>query len=103
MPAAEGPVERLHVVHLEDEEPESVRARTDKLGFVTPEQAWMQEQDPQAFRTALSQAIEASSGIIRSHALRLYDTMVAGSRPFDHLVWRLISFGAWIRAFDVRL
>jgi asparagine synthase (glutamine-hydrolysing) len=99
----DGLTKRVLRIALADMLPESVRARTDKLGFVTPEQAWMQEQDPQAFRTALSQAIEASSGIIRSHALRLYDTMVAGSRPFDHLVWRLISFGAWIRAFDVRL
>lgn len=99
----DGLTKRVLRVALADILPEKVRARTDKLGFVTPEQAWMREQDPQGFRNALSDAIEVSSGIIGDQTLRIYDDMVAGNRPFDHQIWRLISFGAWMRAFHVRL
>jgi asparagine synthase (glutamine-hydrolysing) len=99
----DGLTKRVLRVALADMLPEAVRTRTDKLGFVTPEQAWMRERDPQGFRNALAEAIEASSGIIRDQALKLYDDVVAGSRPFDYQIWRLISFGAWMRTFNARL
>jgi len=30
--------------------PESIRGRIDKLGFVTPEEVWVREDDPAKFR-----------------------------------------------------
>lgn len=81
--------------------PESVRMRTDKLGFVTPEESWIRAESPERFRAALSEAIEASGGIIRGRAVKLFDDMVDGRQPFTYMIWRLISFGNWMRVFKV--
>ncbi len=81
--------------------PEKVRTRIDKLGFVTPEEVWLREQSPDAFRRALREAVSASGGILRREALEMLEAMIAGRIPFDFLVWRMISFGAWLKAFHV--
>ena len=81
--------------------PEKVRLRTDKLGFVTPEEVWMREGSPERFRAALCEAIELSGGIIRGQALTLFDDIVAGRQPFSYVIWRLISFGTWMRVFKL--
>jgi asparagine synthase (glutamine-hydrolysing) len=80
--------------------PEEVRERRDKLGFVTPEEAWVRRA-PQPFRQALDAAVQAAGGIIRPEVLRDFNEMVAGRRGFNHDWWRVISFGAWLARFDV--
>jgi asparagine synthase (glutamine-hydrolysing) len=82
--------------------PEKIRARADKLGFVTPEEVWVKEEGTARFRHALEAGVEASGGILKPEALKVLDGMVEGRQPFSFLVWRLISFGAWMRVFSVR-
>jgi asparagine synthase (glutamine-hydrolysing) len=82
--------------------PEPVRTRVDKLGFVTPEEVWLREQSPDRFRTALRDAVDASSGIIKIDTLALLERTIDGKQPFTFLIWRLISFGAWMRVFSLR-
>jgi asparagine synthase (glutamine-hydrolysing) len=79
-----------------------LRARMDKLGFATPEEAWLREEGTDYFRKALRDSVEASNGIIKADVLRLFEGMVEGSQPFSYLIWRLISFGAWMRVFSMR-
>ena len=81
--------------------PDKIRMRSDKMGFVTPEESWMREQAPQRFRAALSEAVRCSNGILTERALDWFDAMAAGRRPFDYLAWRLISFGYWLKRFNV--
>jgi asparagine synthase (glutamine-hydrolysing) len=83
--------------------PEEVRARTDKIGFATAEEQWLRRENPEGFRAAMRQAVEASQGILRPAALELLDGIIGGARPFSYLPWRMISFGAWVRRFDVKL
>jgi asparagine synthase (glutamine-hydrolysing) len=83
--------------------PERIRTRMDKLGFVTSEEMWLREQDPKSFRNALRDAVAVSAGIIREGVLPMLDDMILGTRPFTFLPWRLISFGAWIRVFSLRV
>ena len=83
--------------------PERVRTRVDKLGFVTPEEVWIREQSPDAFRKALRDAIDASGGIIKDGTLALLERTISGQQPFSYLIWRLISFGAWMRVFSLRI
>jgi asparagine synthase (glutamine-hydrolysing) len=82
--------------------PERVRRRVDKLGFVTPEEVWLRQDDPGRFRAALAEAVDASGGLIKPDIARLLERMIAGDEPFGFLVWRCISFGAWMRIFSVR-
>lgn len=82
--------------------PERVRTRVDKLGFVTPEEVWLREERPDLFRKALRDAVDASGGIISADTLTLLQQTIDGRRPFSFLIWRLISFGAWMRVFSLR-
>jgi len=82
--------------------PERVRTRVDKLGFVTPEEVWLRERCPDLFRKALRDAVEVSSGVIKHDVLTLLEQMIEGRQPFSHLIWRLISFGSWMKVFSLR-
>ncbi len=83
--------------------PERVRMRMDKLGFVTPEESWLRERNPEEFRAALDAAINASQRVIEPRARDLLNQMIAGTKPFSFQIWRLISFGAWMRVFKVQV
>jgi asparagine synthase (glutamine-hydrolysing) len=82
--------------------PERVRNRMDKLGFVTPEEVWVRDQNPDGFRRALREAVEASAGILNDKTFTILEDIIAGRRPFNFVVWRWISFGNWMKVFDVK-
>lgn len=81
--------------------PERIRTRMDKLGFVTPEEVWLRERAAPQFRQAFGEAMEHSRGILNERARMDMEEMIAGKRPFSFMVWRAISFGAWIKRFNV--
>ena len=81
--------------------PERVRTRRDKLGFATPEEFWVRQAAPDRFRRALHQAVEASQDTVDGRVSSILDEYISGKRPFDFLIWRAISFGAWMRIFGV--
>lgn len=81
--------------------PESVRMRMDKMGFVTPEEVWMRQEDPARFRALLVQAVADSGGVLNAQSLQVFDDMVAGRTAFSFLPWRMICFGAWMRLYHV--
>ena len=83
--------------------PERVRNRVDKLGFVTPEEVWVREQNPDLFRRALRETVDAAAGVVKPGSLALLDDTISGKRPFDFLIWRLVSFGRWVRRFNVAI
>jgi len=82
--------------------PDAIRDRMDKKGFETPEEVWMRQTAPDLFRQKLADAIKVSNGIVRhDEATRLLEEMISGQRPFSFLPWRMISFGEWIKEFNV--
>jgi asparagine synthase (glutamine-hydrolysing) len=83
--------------------PELVRARRDKLGFSTPERAWIRDEDTARFRRCLVAAVESSRGLIRNSALTEFDRTVSGRRRFDFFLWRIINFGRWLERFNLAL
>lgn len=82
--------------------PDSVRERTDKIGFATPEQTWMCREAPGAFIEMATRAVEQSRGVLLPGATHRARDVIEGRRPFSFLVWRLISFGAWMNRFAVQ-
>ena len=52
---------------------------------------------------ALRSAVEASQGVLRPSAMNMLEDVIQGHRPFSFLPWRLISFGAWMRRFNVQV
>ena len=83
--------------------PEEIRKRIDKLGFVTPEEVWLRQQAPNSFRKVLGTAVEQSRGVLRSAAVIELEDVIAGRKAFSFLPWRMISFGAWMDLFGVKL
>jgi asparagine synthase (glutamine-hydrolysing) len=83
--------------------PERVRTRVDKLGFVTPEEIWIRKQGPDLFRRAMRETVDSSAGAVKPEALALLDDTIGGKRPYDFLIWRIISFGRWVRRFNVAI
>jgi len=81
--------------------PERIRTRTDKMGFVTPEEIWLRERTPDGFRRALKRAVESSRGILAPSSLDKVERILAGREPFSFGLWRVISFGAWMERFEV--
>jgi asparagine synthase (glutamine-hydrolysing) len=83
--------------------PEKIRIRTDKIGFATAEEAWVRQECPEAFRAMLRDAMEASSGVLSPKALDFLEEVIKGRRAFSFVPWRMISFGAWMKRFDVQV
>jgi asparagine synthase (glutamine-hydrolysing) len=81
--------------------PDRIRDRVDKIGFETPESVWMTGSERHWFRTELQRAVELSDQFVPPSSMIHFDGIVAGTRPFDRAPWRAISFGHWMRAFDV--
>jgi asparagine synthase (glutamine-hydrolysing) len=88
---------------LRDVLPEAIRNRMSKLGFATPEEHWVKQEQPERFRQAVADAVETCRGILRADALQFADDVIAGRRPFDFSVWRMISFARWIDRFGLRM
>ncbi|HWK88605.1 MAG TPA: asparagine synthase-related protein, partial [Longimicrobium sp.] len=81
--------------------PERIRTRMDKMGFLTAEESWVRRDAPDRFRQAVREGIEASRGVVRPSALGKLERIISGAEPFEYFAWRVISFGAWARTFDV--
>ena len=81
--------------------PAKIKNRMDKIGFATPEEVWIRQEAPEIFREKVEQAIEKSKGVINEDFLNLFDDIVAGRKPFNFVIWRIISFSEWMQVFDV--
>ncbi len=77
--------------------------RINKMGFETPEEVWLKEQNPDYFRSEIAKTIELSNGIVTSDALSMLERVINGSESFSFTPWRLISFGRWLEVFSVEL
>ncbi|MBI4685913.1 MAG: asparagine synthase (glutamine-hydrolyzing) [Nitrospirae bacterium] len=82
--------------------PENIRMRTDKMGFVTPEEIWMRKTAPDRFIAAVRQAIDSSQGILKPAAMVKAERIINGTEKFSFFVWRLVSFGKWMERFKVK-
>jgi asparagine synthase (glutamine-hydrolysing) len=80
--------------------PEMVRARRDKMGFVTPHQRWMREGAPFLRELLLTPESRAArfvdQGVLGGEMKRALasDRAILGTE-----VWRVASLEAWMRAF----
>jgi asparagine synthase (glutamine-hydrolysing) len=76
--------------------------RKDKIGFATPEGAWLAQLYPwvdKVLRSDSARAIPALKGL---EILREWQDIRAGKRPFDARVWRWVNMIRWAERFQVR-
>lgn len=87
---------------LSDYLPEKIKNRKDKKGFITPEEHWVKNENPQLFRMLLENSIKYSNGLINEKILDYFDNIVEGKVTFDYTYWRYIQFGYWMKTFGVK-
>jgi len=98
---ADGWTKRVLREGMRDRLPERVRNRLDKIGFATAEEVWMRERYRDEFLQLADDAIDLAGGILTEAARTKTRRMLTGAEPFGFLPWRFISFGRWLRQFNV--
>ena len=80
--------------------PDAVRLRKDKLGFATPEAAWLRG----SLREPIIAGIENTKRLFPEHfhaaaTDTIVNDMLSGRRPIDFTLWRIACFGIWAQKF----
>jgi asparagine synthase (glutamine-hydrolysing) len=81
--------------------PNQISNRMSKLGFETPEEIWM-KSNKDAFRNLIDEAILNSKGIINREVISMFNDIIEGRAKFSFELWRIISFGRWMKIFEVK-
>jgi asparagine synthase (glutamine-hydrolysing) len=98
----EGETKRILRKAMRDVLPPPIRDRMDKIGFATPEADWLRGPLRDETLTAVADASTRFPGLFDDTALSIHVSDILASRkPFDFSVWRIVSLGAWGRAFHV--
>jgi asparagine synthase (glutamine-hydrolysing) len=95
---------RILVESMEGILPEKVRKRTDKKGFITPEEQWLKTEFKDNYLHMLQEYHKYSNGLINLDGALDYIRMVQTSKiPFNYTYWRIILFCVWMKVFKVEL
>ncbi len=80
--------------------PDPVRWRTDKLGFVTPEDEWFRTSLREMAQDILFDARTRSRGYLNLDAVRReFDAHQAGRKNLGFVLWRWLNVELWCREF----
>lgn len=83
--------------------PEKVRLRRSKLGFVTPEDQWI-NNNYKEFRRELLEACERLEGVVeKDRVMEWFDQKEGKLKRNNFVVWRIICAGRWMNIFNVKL
>ena len=81
--------------------PASVSSRKEKVGFASPDFTALLK-NPNVVRSCLNNIGGGLGEMVEKNALlHRFDSMVAGSVPYDPGVFRVLAFDAWQRAFGM--
>lgn len=81
--------------------PDAILDRKDKIGFATPEEAWLRQLGNKVYEwlDAAEQLPFLNGAKCRSEV----EGIISGDRPFDFRVWRMINFCRWVQLSDISL
>lgn len=83
--------------------PYKIKNRISKLGFVTPEEKWI-NNNFDTFRTELEYACKKLENLIDSNKIMdWFDKNRGAIKRGDYLPWRIICAGHWIDVFHVKI
>jgi asparagine synthase (glutamine-hydrolysing) len=81
--------------------PDAVLDRRDKIGFATPEQAWLGTLQPWVDAVFREAAQAAVAPIRLPAAVRRWQEVAGGKLPFDPQAWRLLNVIRWSERLGV--
>lgn len=80
--------------------PKSVYERIGKIGFATPEENWMTENQG-FFLEMLDRAKSNLSEVVTSTAFEKAESIIRGNSRFENFAWRIICLSIWVKVFNV--
>ena len=81
--------------------PDKIKNRYSKLGYVTPEDQWI-NHNYEKYRQELEQAAQTLSKILDADkVIQWFDSRKGNIRRGDFIIWRIICAGHWARIFHV--
>lgn len=92
-----------HIVReaLADVLPEKIRTRYSKLGFVTPEDQWIND-NPEIYRKELEAAAQYLEPLLsKVKVLDWYDSIAGNVERMDYTAFRIICAGKWVKVFNL--
>lgn len=81
--------------------PSPIVERKDKIGFVTPETAWVRAIRGWVEELLDSEHTRTAPIIDRGRLLAMWRRVIEGGYPVEGLLWRVIIVLAWARRFDI--
>jgi asparagine synthase (glutamine-hydrolysing) len=88
---------------LKDILPEKIRTRYSKLGFVTPEDQWIND-NINKYREELRSSSDALAGLIDTDkVMEWFDCKDVKMKRGDFMLWRIICAGRWVKIFNVAI
>jgi asparagine synthase (glutamine-hydrolysing) len=94
---SEGVTKRILREAMKNMLPESVAARRDKMGFVTPEELWMKNDGRDWFTDRMNFAVDRMPSMVSRDKLRAeVNATINGTKAFNFLPWRVAILGNWI-------
>jgi asparagine synthase (glutamine-hydrolysing) len=83
--------------------PLEIYSEPKKLGFATPEEDWfkgiLSEKVEKLFMEVVGEFPEFFD---RAKVMQLFQDRMKGQAKWDFIIWRILSFGAWVKVFNVR-
>lgn len=83
--------------------PPAIQARKSKLGFVTAEETWATKEDPDWFRKEVLATLDAGKPLFDESLKEEMEKFISGDSAYSMVLWRVICFGRWLKAFDIKL
>ncbi len=84
--------------------PEVICDRRDKLGFTTPEQEWFRGPLRAAILDGVEETLRRFPTLFNPEGTRrLVEDSLAGRRPVDFTLWRIVNVGIWGKVFGVTI
>jgi len=87
---------------LSDFIPKEIVARKDKIGFQAAESHWL-KSNPELISAELAGAIDAANGMLMPNIASRWDSISSGKVKYSSEIWRVISFGRWLKNFNVSI
>lgn len=80
--------------------PEKIRNRKSKIGFATPEEQWVSENQ-QIFLDELEKVKSRLPNLVTSETYNYLEEIIKGTQPYNSILWRFICFSRWSDVFNV--
>jgi asparagine synthase (glutamine-hydrolysing) len=82
--------------------PQEIIDRKDKIGFQTSEATWF-TNNSEKIVGKVQETIDSSNGVVTQNALDVCSKALSSQSNYSYVPWRIVSFGAWAKRFNVKI